>query len=216
MKKFFKNAIIICLTVVLAAFLFACNDKTDEPKKDDGTDTKITYTVFVGGADQTVTSQLKVKLVSNGTDVTEETALTNGKAEFSLEAGVYDVVIVGVPADYTASTAKLTPTSKQATITLTKKGGEAIDTKVTYKITVQYPDGTAVAEAQVQLCSVEGTCYLPKTVDENGVATIELDAGTYVVHLYSDCPAGYTFDDNKYQVTAQNREIVVKLDVAAE
>ncbi len=215
MKKFFKNAIIICLTVVLAAFLFACNDKTDEPKKDDGTDTKITYTVLVGGADQTLISQLKVKLVSDGTDVTDGTALTNGKAEFSLEAGVYDVVIIGVPADYTASTAKLTPTSRQATVTLTKKGGEVIDKNVTYKITVQYPDGKPVAGAEVQLCSLAGACYLPKTVDENGVATVELPAGTYEVHLYSACPDGYTFDNTKYQVNTQNREITVKLDVKA-
>ncbi len=47
----------------------------------------------------------------------------------------------------------------------------------TYQVTVQYEDGTAATDLDVQLCRIdengnEGLCLTPVAVDENGVATV--------------------------------------------
>ncbi len=89
---------------------------------------------------------------------------------------------------------------------------------VIYSVVLTYPDGTPVANQIVQLCTaavegVPGACH-PLATDENGMAVFELEADTYELHI-EGVPDGYTFDNTKYTLTAENPSITVSLETAA-
>lgn len=78
-----------------------------------------------------------------------------------------------------------------------------------YTAVVQYPDGNPATGVCVQWCS-STNCFLPIAVNSNGFAEIELEDGTYYIHL-ENIPAGYTYDPNAYTTTVDNKHLVITL-----
>ena len=54
----------------------------------------------------------------------------------------------------------------------------------TYNVTVTDAAGNKLPGIQVQLCTLDGTCYLPVTTNANGVATLTGPAATYHIQIY--------------------------------
>lgn len=208
MKKTIGILLILCLVLSLGVMLVAC-DK-DKPTEDDKTATT-DYKVLVACSEGSVLDAVKVKLVNlDGTDATEEKGITNGVVEFSVKTGVYSVKLVNLPEEYEEPIASLTATTHTATLILNKKSeqGENDNNLVTYKVTLKKPDGSVVPDFMLQICS-SGNCF-PKMTDSEGVATFNLPADTYEVHI-PNCPEGFTFDDTEYTVSSESTEVVVYL-----
>lgn len=53
----------------------------------------------------------------------------------------------------------------------------------TYNVTVTDAAGNKLPGIQVQLCTLDGTCYLPVTTNANGVATLTGPAATYHIQI---------------------------------
>lgn len=61
---------------------------------------------------------------------------------------------------------------------------------------------------QVQLCS-DSMCWMGKT-DENGLASFEVDPGTYTVHI-TKAPEGYVKSEEEFTLDKDNREAAYHL-----
>lgn len=217
MKKIFISLIILTIAISISLSLIAC-DKTNDNK-----DEKVRYSITVNCEDRMMYDTLWVKLLdTNGNAVTGNGYLdSNHRATFSVAPGVYKVELIGPLSAYEDIPETLvSPTSLNATITLVKKGSDVnIGNKATYKVTLQTPSGDPLANVAIQLCdsAEEGGMCHPATTDENGVATLELAKKTYELHISEDqWPEGYTFDDSKYTVSVEQREIVAQFDAIGE
>ena len=79
-----------------------------------------------------------------------------------------------------------------------------------YSVKVVYPDNTPVTSGvTVQWCEGE-MCFLPQSVNNDGVAYIELEDGEYYIHL-NNVPSGYTYNPNAYTTSADNKNITIPL-----
>ena len=225
MNAFFKKLVLptLALLAALSLGLAAC-DTTEDPKDngDPSKDQNITYTVTANCEDALILGGVKVQL-KDGATVAGESTFSKGVASFSLPAATYSVDLVemsgfeGLLAEYRWSWATVTPEAPNATITILSStdddGGDA--EKVTYTLTVLYPDNTPVGGIMVQLCG--GPTYMcnPRITDANGVAVFELAAGDYEVHIAkADWPSGYTFDDTEYTMGSTGGSLTVKLHTA--
>ncbi len=79
---------------------------------------------------------------------------------------------------------------------------------VTYSVTVLYPDNAPVEGVKVKWDS-----YSPKTTDENGRASISLEAGEYQITL-SSLPDGYTY--TSVTATSADRDVTILLETENE
>ena len=79
-----------------------------------------------------------------------------------------------------------------------------------YVVKVLYPDNTPVtSKVSVQWCTGDN-CFLPVTVNNQGLAEIELENGDYYIHI-EGIPSGYTYDPNAHTTSANNKYIEIKL-----
>ena len=79
-----------------------------------------------------------------------------------------------------------------------------------YTAKVVYPDNTPVTSGvTVQWC-VGDMCFLPKAVNSEGIAEIELEDGAYYIHL-NNVPEGYTYNPNAYITTADAKHVDIVL-----
>lgn len=79
-----------------------------------------------------------------------------------------------------------------------------------YIVKVVYPTNEPVTEkVSVQWCSGEN-CFLPKKVNECGLAEIKLEDGNYYIHI-DNLPDGYTYDPNAYTTSKNNKFVEIKL-----
>ena len=225
MKALFKKLALLALAIVMALCvgLAACDTTEDPPITDDPSEEpqNITYTITAACEDALILGGMKVQL-KNGTTVAGEGTFKGGVATFSLPAATYSVDIVerenfeGFLARYRWSMATVTPESPNATITILSvdDDDDSVE-KVTYTLTLLYPDNTPAGNVMVQLCGGPSGMCNPKKTDTSGVAVFELAAGTYEVHIAaSDWPSGYTFDDTKYTMGAEGGSLTVYLNAA--
>lgn len=212
MKAFFRKTVL--LLALVAAFcigLAAC----------DTSQKNITYTITADCEDAIILGGVMVQL-KDGTTVAGESKFVNGVATFSLPAATYSVDIVeksgfeGLLADYRWSMATVTSDSPNATITILSAEEDSDSTeKVTYTLTLLYPDKTPASGVMVQLCGGPLNMCNPKKTDASGVAVFELAAGSYEVHIAAgDWPDGYTFDDTEYTMSAAGGSLTVYLRAA--
>ncbi len=80
-----------------------------------------------------------------------------------------------------------------------------------YSVTVVYPNGTGVKGCKIQWCTMDGNCYMPRTTNEDGFASITLDESDYYVHIIGGMPEGYTYNPNIYTATNTNTNFEIKL-----
>ena len=71
-----------------------------------------------------------------------------------------------------------------------------------YKVTVQYADGSAVTGVRIQLCVLnedgeEGLCLTPVAVNDEGYAEVAADEGSYAIHVL-DIEEGYKVEGGTY------------------
>ncbi len=210
-KRIFPALLALCVTLGLAVTAAACNDDNvpgDDPEP-------INYTIAVTCEDEDVLADITVQLfTATGLEAADGKPLTDGKAVFSLAPATYTVEIEGAD-DYTYPATTVTATSPAATIVLTAKG-DVEPEKADYAITVTYPNGDPVPDLSVQLCTPEteegGVC-VSSTTNASGVAAFQLLPAVYEVHINLP-PAGYTFDNHKYTVSATELSKTVVLDEA--
>lgn len=165
LKKVLLLAVALCMALG-AVSLAACVAAVD-------------YSVTVTCSDSAVLDGVKVRLELDG-DAVEEKALTDGKAEFTLEADTYTVTLTGVPENYTFESATLTEDEPDVTIALTEKPA----TEVSYTVTVKKYDGTPAAGVEVQaINSADAVKYA--TTDAQGVAAFNLLPGDYTLKIDS-------------------------------
>lgn len=209
LRKILLAALTLCMTAGIVAVAAACG----QPKND------IDYSVTVQCDDAAILSAVKVQLLkSDGTAAADaKSPDAAGKAAFTLAPATYTIKLTGDGLDaYTYPETRVTESAPSATVKLTAK--QTKDT-VTYTLTVQYPDGTPLADWAVSLCtSVTGeenqACY-PAFTDKNGVAVLELDPGVYEVHVDNqDQLNGYTFDNKAYTMSETDNTKTVKLTAA--
>ena len=82
---------------------------------------------------------------------------------------------------------------------------------VAYTVKVLFPDGSIVTEnASIQWCETE--CSLPKKVNSEGIASIELKDPTekYYIH-FTKIPTGYTYNPNIYTATKDSKHVEITL-----
>ena len=217
MKKFRLFILALALTLCFGA-LAACN----HTPSDGGDPDEVVYTVSVTCEESYVLEGLKVQLKTADGAVAEEKALptpNNGvsNVSFELPAARYTVNLTAKEGneqylrDYVYTLGTLTAINRSALVSLTP--ADEVSDPVTYTLTVQYPDGTPASAIHVQLCGgPKNVCNAQKT-DASGVAVFTLDAGEYEVHI-SEHPAGYTFDDTQYKMTAENNTLTVSFKAA--
>lgn len=211
MMKILKRIGIVCSAILLALSVCAfaaCETTAKDP---------IDYTVTVHCDSAQVLKNVKVKIGS------ESKSLTDGKAVFHLPAGNYTATldaIAGMLDAYTYEDAHLTAEKPNATIEIVRKQteGPGETTKVQYKVTLLYPDGKPVEGVMLQICGGPTyACYNTTATDKNGVGTIELDPYEYEVHVPTEMlPKGYIFDETRYKLTAEIRELTVSLETGTE
>lgn len=115
-----------------------------------------------------------------------------------------------------ATTADTAPAETETeTVAETVPETEAGPTLLTYTISVVDADGNPVEGVEVQMCSADGTCYLPVKTGANGLADFQKAEGEYYVTIPS-CPAGYTIDSNKkHTFEGTSTEMTITLEKAA-
>ena len=213
--KSLSRFISLCAAVLCALGLFAAcnNDRQPEP---------VHYTVTVVCEDELILSGLEVELYTEDGSLAARSPIADGKAQFSLPAAIYTVRVAPMSGfetildGYTVSSAVVTATTSAATVTISySEGGD--DETVLYKVTVTLPDGSPVADIQIQLCGGPSNACYPSLVptDENGTVTLSLPAGIYEVHIEQPFwPENYTFDNDQYTMSESGGELTVSFTPA--
>ncbi len=160
----------------------------DEPTPTPTPET-VTYTVHVVCADD-VLGGVHVRILHEETEA-GESALTDGTAQFSLEAGDYTATLTGVPQGYTFEDAVLTEAAPEATITVNAPSVTPPPPpaeQIAYTVTVVCSDDVLTG-VRVQLMA--GADLAGETPLVNGKAEFLLAPGTYSVVLVG-LPEGYS------------------------
>ncbi len=225
-KRIFSLMAATCMAFACAA-LAACGDKPklDDPTQDDpnggNTGTTATYTVNVVWEDlPTLTDALVVNVTEADGTPAGESAVSGGKATFTLEKGNYFATVSegegfeGILDGYVFTRAELTATATSATVNIVPwtDSLDAID----YVVTVKLPDGSPAVGLVVQLCGgPEGAPYACHrfTTDANGTVTARLLPGNYDIHI-DEPPAGCTFDNEAYKAHEDGAPIEITLPAA--
>lgn len=130
-----------------------------------------------------------------------------GKVTFSIavEAGDTVRIIFGVYGE------EATNTEIKALASIPEVEGSGGSTEDAYSVTVWDENGLPVSG--VTLTVKVGGVEMPWVTDENGVAELELEAGTYMLNLVA--PEGY-FNDEQYLLTPANRNLKIVLATAQQ
>ncbi len=166
-----------------------------------------TYTVTVTDADGAPLSNVLITLGDSFTYTDE-----NGFAGFTLEEGSYTAV-VEVPEGYTSDSISFPfPEGETAlTVVLTKaetaEPGPDETVKLTYTVTVADFQGNPIAGAMVTFLR-EGTAVAVKQTDVSGVATAELEEGSYSATL-SFGSGAYYYDEAALRLTAETPAVTI-------
>ena len=212
MKKICRVfALLLSLCAAIGLFsLTACGEEKD------GT---ATYTVTVTCENTLLLGGLNVRMTAeDGTVAAESPAAAT--VTFSLKKGTYKADLSfrkgfdeTLLENYTYTPATLT--AEKLTATLAIVPAEEAPAEIAYTVKVLKPDGTAAANVGVQLCGGPENAYAchDGKPDASGVATFNLLAGNYDVHI-DEPPTGFTFDNNAYKMTDTGGTLEVSLTVA--
>lgn len=212
MKKIYRAfALLLSLCAAIGVFaLSACGDEKDETA---------TYTVTLTCENALVFGGLNVRMTAeDGTVAAEKSAAAT--VTFSLKKGTYKADLSfkkgfdeTLLENYTYAPATLTAEKLSATIAIVP--AEEAPKTIAYTVKVLKPDGTPAADVGVQLCGGPENayaCHDGKT-DASGVASFELPAGNYDVHIDAP-PTGFAFNNNAYKMTDKGGTLEVSLTAA--
>lgn len=193
MTKIRKRLLIPVILALLLAACFCLFVACDGPIDNDA----VKYTVTVKTDATTPASGVKVQ-IKTGSGVTfDEIKTTNsdGKVEFELVAGNYEVLLTDLPEHYSVPDGKITMTADNRNVTVT------LEKVFTYTVKLVNPDGTPFTAARVGvgICKFGENCLEPVAADENGIAVIEADPANYYVHIPDLDPRyRYEFGEEDY------------------
>lgn len=198
-----KNRILAILGIVLAlaglVAFSACKEET--PKTE-----TVLYTVTVS-CEEGVPEGIKVRM-QKGNETAAEKELSNGKAEFELEAGDYTATLTGVPEGYSFTSVTLTEEKRSAEIKLEN----AIKPEVyTYTVTVVCEDSLTGIRVEI----LKGGENVAEKELSNGKAEFELEAGDYTVTL-TGIPEGYRYEEQTLTAEKRSAEIRIEKEPAPE
>ncbi|TMT85753.1 PEGA domain-containing protein [Haloterrigena sp. H1] len=139
-----------------------------------------------------------------------------GEAEFVLEDGEYAVTANADGYNPAETTVQVDGANKTITLTLEQQTQADSDTddsggKHTLAVTVKDENGTAVENATVEVAEVillGSSKVKGKAVDDDGVATFELEDGEYTVSADAD---GYTFTEQTVTIDGGDESITLTL-----
>lgn len=171
------SAILFCLGI------FTACTPTEETKN-------ISYAIYVVDDEENPVENVTVTLRSDGNNVASAATDAEGKASFQLPAKKYDISLSNLPAGY-VYTGSATTDALGNDITL-----ELTSVDLAYSATVTLPDGTPANGITVTWTDENGKTYTAKT-NADGVASVELQKGTYVVSA-----EGTIGDEDYYLQTA--------------
>lgn len=188
-----------------------------EPEEPSGTE-KITYTIELSCTwSSSLYRGFMAELKRADGSVADTAEFGNGgRAELTLEPDTYSVSIVekdefkGQLGNYQYAQKTVTKDSPSVKIELTRP--DANEETVEYRVTVLDKDGNPVAGLLIQLCGgPKGMCN-PARTDDNGVATLNLPAGEYEVHI--DAPPQGNKLDGIPKTSESGGELTVRLSAA--
>ena len=199
MKKTLRAMLLLALTLCLAFVLASCGDgdsKDNGNCDDTAKDGKVTYTVTALDSDGNPVKGVSVEFTAGTSTPVPFKTDKDGKASYTSKNTV-TAIVKSVPTGYTLDKLgqKLSfDKDGKLTLTLTKLPPLVI------KVVDQ--DGNPIKDVTVQMCEDGGTCRIPTTTDENGVATYDFEEGYFHAQLtvgegedVSELYPGYTVDD---------------------
>ena len=215
LKVFAAFAALVCLLLSFGA-LAACGDNKNGTGNGEN---KVTYSVTVTSSyDETIFGAefgIAVQIKDADGNVVAEKPIQKEAMTFSLPAATYTVSLKDPQTALTLlnlvyTEATLTDSSRSATIAVIPESEAA--PKIDYYVTLQYPDGTPAANVTMELCGGANGAFSCSSAVTNaqGVATFQLQAGDYDVHVQK-CPAGYTFNNDQYKMHSEGGKLTVKL-----
>ena len=176
-KLIMTGLVALCVAAFMCLFVGCSNVKPE--------DNAVAYSVTVQTDDTTPASGVRVQIRKGGATFESKNTDENGKAEFELAPDSYDVALSSLPARYSVpegASLSLTAESRDLTVTLVKNFA------YTVKLVDTNGDPYYAEGVTVGVCTFEGNCLQPVLLEENGVATIEVDKGNYHVKV-NDLPA---------------------------
>ena len=161
-------AVLVIGVVVLIIALGGNSGAGTETPSDEPTST--TYTVTLVDGDKPIKNAMIAFVSADGQT---KNALTdaNGVATYTAESGTWQAKIALLKG-YEYEEGKLYDfVDGKVTIALSKAGANT----VTYTVYVKDASGNSVEDISVQVCDTDNTCLAPKTSDEDGKVTFEVD-----------------------------------------
>ncbi len=187
------SAILFCLGI------FTACTPTEETKN-------ISYAIYVVDDEEHPVENVTVTLRSDGNDVASAPTDAEGKASFELPAKKYDISLSNLPAGYVYTGSTTTDTlGNDITLELT-----SVD--LAYSATVTLLDGTPANGIAVTWTDENGKTYTAKT-NADGVASIELQKGTYVVSAEGTIGDKDYYLQTTLTVTENDRSVSFALSV---
>ncbi|MBR2929727.1 MAG: Ig-like domain-containing protein [Clostridia bacterium] len=203
-RKLLSLLLVLVLAVGLVLGFTAC---TPDEEPDDEGDDKITYNVTVKDQYGAAVVGAKVQLYLDGVAPVGKEAATDGegKASFSLKEGNYLVKLNGVPEGYELSTGVVAISGGEATVVVNKHP--------TYTVYVKDASGAPIKGAAVQICSLSGSCQLPKMTDDEGKIQSVLPSDGYKAKIVS--AAGYVLPtENEGYINFDGETLTIVLEAA--
>ena len=192
-----KNKLFIVLLIFVFLFIIACGETESDNKIKEikVIESSIPTTVYTDNIDS-IFSQIKIEIIDEKGNKEEKNLEKSmiGEDEINLlkEVGVHEITVM-----FEGKTTKLK-------ITVAEKEFNG------YTVKVVYPNGEAVnGKVSVQWCT-GNNCFLPVTVNEQGIAKNNLKDGEYYIHI-DNIPEGYTYDPNAYTSDTNNKNVVITL-----
>lgn len=221
-KKILSAILVMAMLLTLSVALFSCKDK-DKGNEDKGDDTsnvkpddnkddtkpeKTKYTVTVVDHKGNPVSDVEITFhFESGMPMPFDTD-ENGQISQNFSSKV-KASVTGVPAGY--SYAKMNQQmdfDDKGNLTFTIIKEEA---KAPLMIVVVDQDGNPVSGVSVQACDSEGSCRLPVTTDENGVAFYSYESVELHAQLHGQLPDGYSVEDPSAYYDFVNGVATIKL-----
>ena len=195
-KKILTLISIIALVLGLSALMIACDDNKE----------KIEYNVTVISPTEDPLPDVNVSWMSGSKESGKATTNEEGIATATLPAGTYSIVLSGSALEgYEYDSMSVTSLEPDAEIWLAVKN-------VTYTVTVYDNGGNAAPNVAVNWTNGSGSVSETKTTNASGIASCELEYGTYTVSLtLPDDLANDNIYDGAQTATGANPSITFNL-----
>ncbi len=164
----------------------------------------VTYSVTVTCDDAAVLAAVKVQLLRGEDIAAGPLSPTQGRADFSLPAGTYTVLLTGMPETYTYESATVTAQAPSVTLALTLQ-----DERISYSVSVTCDNALAFTDLKAALYAQDGTLAAGPMALLNGRAVFKLLPATYTVELTGIALSDYTYAPAT--VSAEQPDITVAL-----